>query len=70
MVYKPKKCCIILKNTLIEGQYTMDDVDVDPVKFWNMYDAIKEQLDKIGSSKDPYQETVRFFKRKQEDTSS
>lgn len=48
----------------------MDDIDVDPVKFWNMYDVIKEQLDKMGSSKDPYQETVRFFKRKQEGISS
>jgi hypothetical protein len=35
-----------------------------------MYDVIKDQLDKIGSDKDPYEETVRFFKRKQEGTSS
>ncbi len=48
----------------------MEDIDVDPVKFWDMYDVIKELLDKTGSSKDPYEETVRFFKQKQEDTSS
>ena len=44
--------------------------NIDPVKFWDMYDIIKEQLDKVGSSKDPYEETVRFFRQKQEGTSS